>query len=258
MLSPAMEQPPWRHAGRQLSISDARRVQAMAEAGYAKALRQHVSGETRHAHREAQLEQQIRDLELLGMRYQAQVDALKVEVNALGKALDEARQAQTSVAKLAFESAVREPVSARPGRPSTPPPPYSCSRSLDIPAASPAKALEVAKSATKAARREVSMRADKTPDGSELDTSATAAWIRGLKLDELLADALCTPLNNALSRGGVDPLSNDAKRVGQMAFVRALGSEGDFGIMAALLSEALEEIPRRMQHAALHAGLVYE
>ena len=250
MLSPAMVQPPWRHAGRQLSVSDMRRVQAMTEAGYAKALRQHASGEAQRAHREAQLEQRVRDLERLGMRYQADIDALKVEVNAL----DEARQSQT-VAKLAFESAVREPVSTRS---STPPPPYSCSRSLDIPAASPAKAQEVAKSATKAARREVSMRADKTPDGSELDTSATAAWIRELKLDELLADALCAPLNNALSRGGVDSLSNDAKRVGQMAFVRALGSEGDFGVMAALLSEALEEIPRRMQRAALHAGFAYE
>jgi len=83
MLSPAMVQPPWRHAGRQLSVSDMRRVQAMTEAGYAKALRQHASGEAQRAHREAQLEQQVRDLERLGMRYQADIDALKVEVNAL-------------------------------------------------------------------------------------------------------------------------------------------------------------------------------
>ena len=102
------------------------------------------------------------------------------------------------------------------------------------------------------------MRADRTPDGSPLDTEATEAWIRTLKLDTLLADALCAPLNFALSRGGVDPLSVDAKRVGQMAFVRALGAEGDSCIMAALLAEALEEIPRRLQREALHAGLICE
>ena len=249
------QHPPWRLNSRvAATVADTRRIHAQIEAGYTKALRQHahLSGELRRQEREAWMQEQIHDLEYLGMRYQTEIERLNGEVQALQRSLADAKETQ-NLAKLAYSSGVGL---ARQGRPGTPPPPYSSSRSLDIPASSPTKAQEIAKVCIKAARREVSMRADRTPDGTKHDTAATANWLRTLRLDELLADVLCGPLNEALSRGGADELSADARRVGQLAFVRSLGADGDAGIMATLLADALEEIPRRVQREAIHAGLV--
>ena len=103
------------------------------------------------------------------------------------------------------------------------------------------------------------MRADKTLDGSSNnDTAVTAEWIRSVGIPELLADALCAPLMAALTRGATDTLSRDARKVGQLAYLRELGAQGDHGTCAALLAPALNEIPKLLQRTSLHVGLDQE
>ena len=257
-------QPRWHGVHVQESAKDARRIHAQIEAEFARKTNQ-LSRRMQSASKQeatARLAARLQDVEKLSLIYLREIDALKAINAELTQALQ--RERSKSGFKVAFASGVANRTSDDSQQPlvtnavgsSSSLPAYSCSRTLEIHASSPEAAEEVVSKSTKAARREVSMRADKTPDGSAQSTSAAAAWVRSLGLDELIAQCLCEPLMPVLTRAGADELSADALRVGQLAYIRSLGNHGDEGTMAALLAPALCEIPKRLQAQSMHAGLL--
>lgn len=96
----------------------------------------------------------------------------------------------------------------------------------------------------------------RTDSPSDVYTWSARTWVRSLGVDELLAEALCAPLEAALAKAA-PPQSYDPDAPApsidpdaQLAYIRHLGEHGSVFEMRALLSSAAAQVADRVQQGA--------